>query len=80
MIREEDWKYVYYVDHPSQLFNLHDDPLELTNLAQNVDYRDVLAQMDTTLREIVDPEREHQRAVYHQQQRHQRLGATKLFE
>ena len=33
MIRRDDWKLIWGPQHPAQLFNLDDDPLELTNVA-----------------------------------------------
>jgi hypothetical protein len=36
MIRRGPWKYITCPADPPQLFNLHDDPLELNNLAQSM--------------------------------------------
>lgn len=56
MVRHRDYKYIYYVGCEPQLFNIKEDPNELTDLAQNPDYADVLTQMDKKLREFIDPE------------------------
>ncbi|MCM2450904.1 choline-sulfatase [Agrobacterium vitis] len=42
-IREGQWKYVHCVLDPDQLFDLENDPQELTNLAADPAYADVLA-------------------------------------
>ncbi|MVA19775.1 choline-sulfatase [Agrobacterium vitis] len=42
-IREGQWKYVHCVLDPDQLFDLERDPQELTNLAADPAYADVLA-------------------------------------
>lgn len=43
MIRRGDWKYVHCPADPEQLYNLSDDPRELTNLAGAPEAADVLA-------------------------------------
>jgi arylsulfatase K len=52
MLRRGDWKYVVYVGYSPQLFNLAEDPDEITNLADR--RPNVVAEMDRKLREIVD--------------------------
>jgi choline-sulfatase len=42
-IREGQWKYVHCALDPDQLFDLENDPQELTNLAADPAYKDVLA-------------------------------------
>lgn len=56
MFRKGNFKYVCYVDEPSQLFDLEADPLEETNLAEHPDYQETLADLDRQLREVLDPE------------------------
>ncbi|BCH53588.1 choline-sulfatase [Agrobacterium vitis] len=46
-IREGQWKYVHCVLDPDQLFDLETDPQELTNLAADPAYADVLADFIT---------------------------------
>ncbi|MEX0285815.1 MAG: sulfatase-like hydrolase/transferase [Paracoccaceae bacterium] len=59
MIRWRDWKYVHYVGHDSQLFDLKSDPDELEDLAvlrpNHPDTVAALAEGERRLREICDP-------------------------
>jgi choline-sulfatase len=59
MIRKGKWKYIHYTDAPKQLFDLENDPDELTNLAETE--RSVVADMDKELRDICSPELENER-------------------
>ena len=54
MLREGPWKYIAYAGYEPQLFNLDDDPDEMTNLASS--NTDVAGAMDAKLRSIVDYE------------------------
>mgnify|MGYP003626980660 CR=1 FL=1 len=56
MIRQGDWKYVYYVGYPPELFNLKADPEEMDNLAEKPEEQHRLAGFEKTLRTIFDPE------------------------
>ena len=56
MIRENNWKLVHYAGgYPPQLFNLTEDPLELNDLAQNVEYRSHLENLTRRLYQVIDP-------------------------
>ena len=55
MVRSRRWKYVNYLDYPPQLFDLENDPEELSDLAGNPKYADVEADMRRRLEEICDP-------------------------
>ncbi len=55
MLRDRRHKYVHYVGYPPQLFDLHEDPYELTDLAANPASAHVLARMEAALREVLDP-------------------------
>ena len=56
MIRKGKFKYVYYVGMPPQLFDLESDPYERRNLAEEPGYRGLVADCETALRKVVDPE------------------------
>lgn len=56
MIRQGMMKYVYYVDFEPELFDLAADPEEMNNVAADPAYASTLADLDATLRSIVDPD------------------------
>ncbi len=60
MIRRGDWKLIYVMEGPHQLFNLAHDSEELENLADR--RPEVLAALEAELRAICDPEEENRRA------------------
>jgi len=60
MIRKGDWKLVYYMAAPHQLFDLSTDPDEVHNLADS--RPDVVAELARELHAICDPELENGRA------------------
>ncbi|SET06897.1 sulfatase-like hydrolase/transferase [Paenibacillus sp. NFR01] len=56
MLRDETYKYVHYVDYPPQLFDLLQDPDELTDLAADPRYKEVIRRFERQLiDEIGDP-------------------------
>ncbi len=56
MVRNERYKYVYYVGMPPQLFDMVDDPHETRDLAADPAYAEALAVCERELRSICDPE------------------------
>ncbi|MES2459604.1 MAG: sulfatase-like hydrolase/transferase [Armatimonadota bacterium] len=60
LIRQGPWKLLYNSDGPHQLFNLKDDPEELTN--QFSRQPGIAQRLTRELRTICDPEKENQRA------------------
>ena len=56
MIRKGRFKFVYYVGMPPQLFDLDADPQETRDLGQDAGYRGLVADCETALRRVVDPE------------------------
>jgi choline-sulfatase len=56
MIRKGRFKFVYYVGMPPQLFDLDVDPQETRDLAREPGYRGLVADCETALRAVVDPE------------------------
>lgn len=78
MVRWGDWKYVYYVGHPPQLFNMTADPDEVTNLASegtnDPAFLDVMVEGDRRLRDICDPEQVNAMCFEDQRRRIDELG------
>ncbi len=67
MLRKDDWKYVCYAGgYPPQLFNMADDPRELTDLGGGQDHENVRADMHAALTAILDPEAVNARAFREQ--------------
>ena len=56
MIRHGKWKYVHYVGHRPQLFDLAADPGETSDLATDPALASTLAECENQLRSICDPE------------------------
>jgi choline-sulfatase len=56
MIRHGKWKYVHYVGHRPQLFDLAADPGETSDLATDPAFASTLAECENQLRAICDPE------------------------
>ena len=78
MVRWQNWKYVYYVGHEPQLFNLQTDLHELTDLVlsqhTNLQVQKVLRECEGRLREICDPEAVNKRCFADQKNRIESLG------
>jgi len=77
MVRWQHWKYVHYVGHQPQLFDLQTDPHELTNLAASDGDAHVAAALlegERRLRDICDPEAENARCFADQKRRIAELG------
>jgi choline-sulfatase len=55
MLRKGRWKLIRYVGFEDELFDLHDDPEELCNVAQLVVNADILAALHHELAAICDP-------------------------
>lgn len=60
LIRKGDWKLIYHINAPHQLFNLAADPDELENLYEREPK--VARKLGNDLRSVCDPEKENQRA------------------
>ena len=56
MLRDRQYKYVYYVDAPPQLFDLIADPDEINDLVMDSGHEAVLRDFEARLRVILDPE------------------------
>ena len=62
MLRKGQWKLVYYVGHPPQLFDLGSDPHETRDLGRDPAHAAKRDEMEAELRRIVDPEAANARA------------------
>lgn len=76
MLRNERYKYVYYVGYPPQLFDLIDDPDELRDLAGDPRHAAALVSCERQLRAIVDPEAVDRLAKEDQRRRIEAAGGT----
>ncbi len=76
MVRNERYKYIRYVDHPPQLFDLWEDPDELRDLACDPQHEDLIQACEQELTAIVDPEAIDQQAKADQQRRVAAAGGT----
>ena len=56
MIRKGRWKLVHYVGMPPELYDLAEDPAELTNLGENPSHEAVRADLMAELMRICDPQ------------------------
>lgn len=74
MVRMEQWKYVYYVDRPPQLFNLDEDPYEETDLGESPAHSKIRKRAEQKLRTICDPEKVNQQAFSDQALKIAELG------
>ncbi len=78
MVRWQQWKYVYYVGHAPQLFDMRADPTELNNLAvhgvNDPSVHAALQEGEKRLREICDPEAVNDACFASQRRRIEELG------
>jgi choline-sulfatase len=78
MVRWDHWKFVYYVDHPPQLFDMKADPNELSNLAvdrtNDPVVRSAWKEGERRLRAICNPEQVNARCFQDQKRRIEELG------
>ena len=67
MAKKENFKYIYYVDLPAQLFDLAADPNELIDLAGHPDWASVQSNLHQELLARLDPDDVDQQAKSNQQ-------------
>ena len=56
MLRMGDYKYIYYVGHQPEVFDIKSDPNEKQNLANDPSFRSLVDMLDNALRSIINPE------------------------
>ena len=56
MIRQENWKYNYYLDNTEELYDLVNDPEEWNNLAQLSEYKDLVKSLKEKIIKFWKPE------------------------
>ncbi len=75
MIRKGDWKLVYYMEAPHQLFNLIEDPDELRNVYG--EFPEKAAELEKELRSICSPEEENEKAHLFQDEQLKMIQQTR---
>lgn len=78
MLRKGRWKYIHYVRHEPELFDLKADPQELVNRAQDPQCQTVLDDLRAELYRICDPEAMDALAKQDQQAMIERLGGVEV--
>jgi choline-sulfatase len=68
MIQDAATKYIHYVDHPPQFFDLAADPQEVHDLAAHPEERSRVNQWEARLRDLCDPEEVDRRAKQRQRE------------
>ena len=79
MIREGDWKLIYHVGMPAQLFNLKDDPDETRDLVEDGSGLAMAGELEKKLRAVLDPEAVEQRCKADQRARVGELGGVQAI-
>jgi choline-sulfatase len=74
MLRDERFKYIYYVGHSSQLFDLLADPHELQDLSTVPEYQNQLVQFAEALNALLHPQHTSERAFVAQNELIQHYG------
>ena len=62
MIRRERYKYIHYVGHEPELFDLESDPEERHDLSESPAHQSILSELEACLLRILDPEEVDRRA------------------
>jgi len=55
MLRKGAWKYIHYVGYAPELYNIEKDPEEITNLSNNPNLSDMLADLSDCLNKKLSP-------------------------
>ena len=73
MLRQDEWKLVYYHGYPPQLFNLREDPDELVDRANDPGCRKVLGELRARILQDWRPERIRERMAQMRPARHMQV-------
>lgn len=79
MLRRGRWKLIHYVGFAPELFDLATDPEEALDLATDPAHAGVLADLDSTLRAMLDPDATDARAHSDQRRLVESLGGPKAI-
>ncbi len=74
LIRKGKKKYIHYVGYPPELYDLEADPEEQDDLAGKPESEEIIAELESALRDILDPEEVDRRAKRDQAALIERLG------
>ena len=74
LIRKGSMKYIHYVDYPPELYDLGTDPAEQVDIAGRPESKPIIGELESALREILDPEEVDRRAKRDQAALIERLG------
>ena len=74
MIRDSRYKYIHYVNHPPELFDLEKDSEELRNLCGVSEYQHIKDRCEAKLRSVCNPEEVERRAKQRQAEQLERHG------
>ena len=55
MLRNSRYKYIHYLNDPTQLFDLESDPDELHNLSTSPEHQTIIQNFESHLRSLLDP-------------------------
>ena len=74
MLKKGRYKFIHYVGYQPELFDLHHDPEELTNLATDPAHAQLVTDYERMLREVCDPDAQNARAFADQKRKIESLG------
>nr|WP_306267976.1 sulfatase-like hydrolase/transferase [Pararhizobium sp. IMCC3301] len=74
MLRKGRYKFVFYTDYGVELFDLEEDPEEISNLASDASHAGIVAEFQSALARLVDPDATDAHAKRDQRKRLAELG------
>ncbi len=79
MLRNRQYKYIYHVNNPPQLFDTTDDPEECRDLAQSPEHREIMENFERELHDLIDPETVDAQAKTSQREMIESLGGKEAI-